>query len=65
MFRSIPPGIERSLDLWTHEHPHSCIKVESVMKYGNVSLIVRKVSRSHIYEVIIEVPNPNVEAPVK
>jgi len=51
------PDDERPLDLWIREHLGGNIKVESLMVYNGLSFIVRKISRSHIYEVIIEMPN--------
>jgi putative hemolysin len=51
------PDDERPLDLWIREHLGGNIKVESLMVYNGLSFIVRKVSRSHIYEVIIEMQN--------
>jgi putative hemolysin len=48
------PDDERSIDLWIREHLGTNIKAEMTMIYDTVSFIIRKVSRSHVYEVIIE-----------
>jgi putative hemolysin len=48
------PDDERTLDLWIRERLGANIKVDSVMKLTGASLNVRKVSRSHVYEAIIE-----------
>jgi putative hemolysin len=48
------PDDDRTIDLWIREHLGSNIKVEMKMNYDRFCFIVRKVSRSHIYEVIIE-----------
>jgi len=49
------PDDDRTLDLWIREHSGSTLKVESVMKCGGLLVAVRKVSRSHVYEAIVEV----------
>lgn len=48
------PGDDRSLDLWLRERLGSNLKVESTATLPHMRLIVRKVSRAHIYEVIVE-----------
>jgi putative hemolysin len=55
------PDDERSIDLWVREHLGSNLKVESSMNHNGLSIIVRKVSRSHIYEVILETKYMNDE----
>ena len=51
------PESERSLDLWIRENLGGNLKVESLLHHNGLLFIVRKVSRSHIYEVIIETQN--------
>lgn len=48
------PGDDRSLDLWLRERLGSNLKVESTATLPHMRLILRKVSRAHIYEVIVE-----------
>jgi putative hemolysin len=48
------PDDGRTVDLWIREHLGANIKAEMAMIHNDFSLIIRKVSRSHIYEVIIE-----------
>lgn len=48
------PDENKSLDRWIREHLGTSLKVEMVLNHDSVRYIVRKVSRSHIYEVIIE-----------
>ena len=48
------PINEKTLDLWIREHLGANIKTEIKMDYEHLTFIVRKVSRSHVYEVIIE-----------
>lgn len=55
------PDDERLLDIWIREHLGGNIKVESFMNYNGLSFIIRKVSQSHVYEVIIEVQNKKEE----
>jgi putative hemolysin len=48
------PDDERTVDLWMRERLGANIKAEMTMAHNAFSFIIRKVSRSHIYEVIIE-----------
>ena len=48
------PDDDRTVDLWIRENLGSNIKSESAMHYNDFSFIVRKVSRSHVYEILIE-----------
>jgi putative hemolysin len=47
-------GDDRSIDLWIRENLGAAIKPEMTMRREGLALTVRKVSRSHVYEVIIE-----------
>jgi putative hemolysin len=58
------PDDQRSLDVWIREHLGANLKVESSLNYNNMLFIVRKVSRSHIYELIIEAQNREGILPV-
>jgi putative hemolysin len=48
------PDDDRTIDYWLREKLGVNIKVEMRMNHEPYTFIVRKVSRSHIYEVIIE-----------
>ena len=49
------PDDDRTIDLWIRERLGANLKVESSLCLGGLTFIVRKVSRSHVYELIIEV----------
>jgi putative hemolysin len=48
------PDDGRTVDLWIREHLGANIKAEMTMIHDTFSFLIRKVSRSHVYEVIIE-----------
>jgi putative hemolysin len=48
------PDDDRTIDLWIREHLGANIKVEMKMHQDSLTFVVRKVSRSHVYEVLIE-----------
>jgi putative hemolysin len=49
------PDDERTIDLWIRERIGANLKVESSYCQNGLTFIIRKVSRSHVYELIIEV----------
>jgi putative hemolysin len=48
------PDDDRTIDLWIRERLGANLKVESSYCSGGLTFIIRKVSRSHVYELIIE-----------
>lgn len=48
------PDDSRTIDLWIREHLGAHVKAEMKLDLGKFSVIIRKVSRAHIYEVIVE-----------
>ncbi len=51
------PDDDRTLDQWIRERIGNNLKVESFVIYNALLFTIRKVSRSHVYETIIEVKN--------
>jgi putative hemolysin len=47
------PDDERTVDLWIREQLGTNIKADTTLSHDAFSFIIRKVSRSHVYEIII------------
>jgi putative hemolysin len=48
------PDDDRTIDLWIRERLGTAITTEMKLRRESLTFIIRKVSRSHVYEVIIE-----------